>query len=317
MITVKRGLLYEIGGFLPHTRALVVTDSGVPREYAEAVCACCEATLLTLPQGEESKNTDSLQRLLSALLHGGFHREDAVIAVGGGMVCDIAGLAASLYERGMKLYLVPTTVLAQVDASIGGKNAVNFGSVKNLIGTFYEPTAVLIDPDLTVTLPSRERASGLAEAIKMGVTLDEKLLQAVEENDYETVVTRSVAAKSRIVSLDKTDRSIRRVLNFGHTVGHALEATRFLPHGECVALGMLCMSSEEVRARLLPLYQTLGLPCTVMFDPSAVKEKITQDKKATADGILVTLADKIGVYHEECLSADAILSRLAVIKEQL
>ena len=316
MIQIERGLLSHIGDFLPHGKTLVLTDDGVPSVYAKTVCgALSQATLLTVPQGEGSKSLSTLQTVLETLTNAHFTRLDTLVAVGGGVVCDLGGLAASLFGRGMRLVLVPTTVLAQVDASVGGKNAVNFGGIKNVLGTFYTPEEVLIDPAATETLPQRETASGLAEAVKMGVTLDPVLFSLFETDfSYDEVVSRAVADKSRIVSLDPTDRNARRVLNFGHTVGHAIEATTSFTHGESVALGMLCLSSERVRSRLLPVLQKLGLPTQAKVVPAALLDRISHDKKAERDGIRVIFAEDIGTYREELLSVSDLEQTLSFIE---
>ena len=318
MIHIERGLLSHIGDFLPKRKTLVLTDDGVPPVYAKTVAdALSHATVLVVPQGEGSKSLATLQTVLQALLDGHFTRLDTLVAVGGGVVTDLGGLAASLFGRGMNLILIPTTVLAQVDASVGGKNAVDFGGVKNVLGTFYQAEEVLIDPALTETLPPRQIASGLAEAIKMGVTLDRTLFSLFETGgSYDEIVTRAVENKSRVVSLDPTDRNARRVLNFGHTVGHALEATTSLSHGESVSLGMLCLSSETVRKRLIPVLQNVGLPTKATFDVSAVLDRITHDKKAEGDKIRAIFAEEIGAYRETLLSVSEIGQTLSFIKEE-
>ncbi|MBD9097915.1 MAG: iron-containing alcohol dehydrogenase, partial [Ruminococcaceae bacterium] len=202
-VHIERGTLRRAGEILPlNRRVLVVTDSGVPKEYAETVCAQCAApTAVTLPSGEETKSFSSLQALCRVMLEKGFTRTDAVVAVGGGVIGDLAGFAASVYMRGIDFFNFPTTLLSQVDSSIGGKTAVNFEGVKNVIGTFYQPSAVLIDPLTLDTLPKRQIASGMAEVIKMAATFDADLFEALENGNLpiEEIIARALQIKARVV----------------------------------------------------------------------------------------------------------------------
>ncbi|MBE6656585.1 MAG: 3-dehydroquinate synthase, partial [Ruminococcaceae bacterium] len=184
-ITIARGALSCVGELLNLSRrVLVVTDEGVPSEYAEAVAkAALSPTLITLPTGEGTKSLRSFEKLLSLMLKKGFTRRDCVVAVGGGVVGDLAGFAASAYMRGIDFYNIPTTLLSQVDSSIGGKVAVNLDGIKNCVGAFYPPTAVVIDPDVLKTLPHRQVASGLTEALKMSMTHDEALFELFEKGE--------------------------------------------------------------------------------------------------------------------------------------
>ena len=173
-IVVERGLLARASHHLNlNRRVLIVTDSGVPAEYAETVAAQCrESIICTVEQGEGSKSPEMFEKLLQMMLDNGFSRKDLVIAVGGGVVGDLSGFAASAYMRGIDFYNIPTTLLSQIDSSIGGKTAINFGGVKNIVGAFYQPKKVLIDPDLLKTLPHRQISNALAEAVKMALTSD-------------------------------------------------------------------------------------------------------------------------------------------------
>ena len=184
-IELCRGALARAGELIPmQRRVLVVTDSGVPAEYADTVASFAkEAVKITVPQGEESKCFEQLQRLLAAMLDAGFTRKDAVVAVGGGVVGDLSGFAASMYMRGIDFYNIPTTLLSQVDSSIGGKTAVDFHGYKNVIGAFYQPKKVIIDPNVLSTLDKRQVAAGMAEAIKMSLTSDADMFRMLEEAD--------------------------------------------------------------------------------------------------------------------------------------
>ncbi len=308
-IHLERGILGECGKILRlDRRVLVVTDSGVPEEYARAVMDACRfPTLITLPEGEGSKSLSSLEGLLSAMLGAGFTRTDAVVAVGGGVIGDLAGLAASLYMRGIDFYNIPTTLLAQVDSSIGGKTAVDLLGVKNCVGAFYQPKAVLIDPDVLSTLPRRQLAAGLAEAIKMAATSDAALFERIEAEDdpytiLDEIILGSLRIKRSVVEADEREGGLRRVLNFGHTLGHGYESAAALSgllHGECVALGMLRLSSSAVRARLLPLLRRVGLPTESPLSADEVLSAVAHDKKADGDSIRYIYVETIGSFTEK------------------
>ena len=230
-VIAERGCLSRASELLNLSRrVLIVTDDGVPAQYAAAVAAQCkEPLVVSVPQGESSKSFTSLQQLLKHMISHHMTRNDCVVAVGGGMVGDLAGLAASLYMRGVDFYNIPTTLLAQVDSSVGGKTAVNFDGIKNIAGTFYQPKRVLLDSDVLVTLPRRQLAAGLAEALKMAITSDPELFIIFEQGDtfprLDDIIRRSVAVKARVVAADERESGLRRVLNFGHTIGHAIEST--------------------------------------------------------------------------------------------
>ena len=249
-------------------RVLVVTDSGVPEEYAETVAgACRQARICTVPAGESSKNMGSYQQLLGEMLALGMGRGDCVVAVGGGMVGDLAGFAAATYMRGVDFYNVPTTLLAQVDSSVGGKTAIDMNGVKNIVGAFHQPRAVLIDTDTLRSLSRRQMAAGLAESVKMAMTCDAALLELIESSsdlpaDLPEIIARSLSIKARVVEQDPTEQGLRCVLNFGHTIGHAVEscAGGKLLHGECVAMGMLPMCGPALRPRLTNILRKCGLP---------------------------------------------------------
>ncbi|MBQ9189853.1 MAG: 3-dehydroquinate synthase [Clostridia bacterium] len=301
-ILIERGALQAVGThFALDRKALVLTDDGVPPQYAEAVAAACQTpVLMTVPQGEGSKSFAVLERILDRMLEAGFSRRDCVVTVGGGVVSDLGGFAASVYMRGIDCYTVSTTVLSSVDASVGGKTAINFAGIKNVIGAFKQPKDVLIDPDTLKTLPARQVHNGLAEAVKMALTSDADLFSMFEngdpEKDIDEVIARAVMIKRDVVERDETEQNLRRILNFGHTIGHGIEsaANGALYHGECVAVGMLPMCSEPVQARLLPVLKKLGLPTHAALDPKDVYAALTHDKKANADHVAVVRVDEIG-----------------------
>ncbi len=303
-ITVESGSLSRAGERMHLSRrVLIVTDSGVPTEYVQTVAAQCAApTVVTVPAGEDSKNLTMFGTLLSRMLAENFTRTDCVVAVGGGVVGDLSGFAAACYMRGIDFYNIPTTLLAQVDSSVGGKTAVNLDGVKNCVGTFWQPRAVLIDPATLATLPKRQIANGMAEVVKMALTSDAELFGMLEAGlaDTETVITRSLQIKKAVVEADEREGGLRRVLNFGHTLGHGIESAAGLHgllHGECVALGMLPLCAPEVRARLLPLLKRLGLPTVLPVPTETVLGAVCHDKKCDGGAVSYVYVPRVGEYE--------------------
>ncbi len=284
-------------------RVMIVTDDGVPRTYVECVKAQCKTpVVVTLPAGEASKNIDNFTSILSVMLDEGFTRGDCVVAVGGGVVGDLAGFVSATYMRGIDFYNFPTTLLSQVDSSVGGKTAVDLGGVKNPIGAFKQPEAVVIDPATLATLDKRQFAAGMAEVVKMAATHDAALFANIETgnaiDNICDVIRAALAVKRQVVEQDETEGGLRRVLNFGHTVGHAIEsdADGRLLHGECVGLGMLYMCAPAVRARLAAILEKLGLPTTYDATPADLMSYITVDKKARGDSIHYVWVEEIGSF---------------------
>lgn len=301
-ITIESGALHRAReSFNLDRRVLIVTDSGVPADYAQAIAAQCHApTVVTLPQGEVSKNLSNFEYLLTRMLECGFTRTDCVVAVGGGVVGDLSGFAAACYMRGIDFYNVPTTLLAQVDSSIGGKTAVDLCGVKNCVGAFWQPRGVLIDPNVLSTLPRRQLANGMAEAIKVSLTSDAALFEQFERADtpcLETVILRALTVKQQVVEQDECESGLRKILNFGHTLGHGIESAAGLGgllHGECVALGMLPMCAADVRAQLLPVLQKIGLPTTLQTDPNEILAAVCHDKKCDGETVSYIWVPQVG-----------------------
>ena len=280
-------------------KALIFTDSGVPGEYTEKIKEKCnEAFVYTIEQGEESKNLANFEAVLNFMAQNRFTRTDCVIAVGGGVVGDLAGFIAASYMRGIDFYNVPTTLLSQVDSSIGGKVAIDLGGYKNIVGAFYQPKCVLIDPETLLTLDIRQIRAGLVEALKMATTSDPVLFEIFESdeylNDIEEVILRSLLIKKGIVERDVNEKGERKVLNFGHTVGHAIESSTNLIHGEAVAIGMLYMCDESVKTRLLTILDEMGLPLDIEIDAKLLYDFILRDKKADGDFITITYVSEVG-----------------------
>lgn len=304
-IFMERGVLKKAGELLNLNRkCLIVTDSGVPAEYAKTISSfCAEYELVTIPQSEASKSFDNYKMLSETLLKNGFTRTDCAIAVGGGVVGDLTGFVASTFMRGIDFYNIPTTLLSQVDSSIGGKVAINLSNVKNIIGAFHQPKCVLIDPDVLETLPKRQISNGLAEAFKMSLTSDEKLYDIFKNGDavekIDEVIERSLRIKAYVVEQDEKENGLRKILNFGHTLGHGIESEEELNgmyHGECVALGMIPMCGEKIREEVKKILISIGLPTKINGNLEKMLDAATHDKKCDGAYISVIRVNEVGSF---------------------
>ncbi len=304
-ILVERGILANANEHLDlNRRVLIVTDSGVPEAYAKTVAQQCkEGIICTVEEGESSKSLEAFGKLLQTMLDHGFSRKDCVVAVGGGVVGDLSGFAASAYMRGIDFYNIPTTLLSQIDSSIGGKTAINFGGVKNIVGAFYQPKKVLVDPVLLKTLPQRQISNGLAEAVKMALTSDKELFNILENKDIESnmdeIIIRSLNIKKNVVEQDEKESGLRKILNFGHTIGHGIESSEGMSqlyHGECVALGMIPMCGEAIRPRVIEILKKCNLYREIKYDWEKITEAAFHDKKADGDTVTVTRVNEIGSF---------------------
>ena len=303
-ITVGRDLLNDASKYFNlDRRVFIVTDEGVPKEYAEAISSHAKISkIYTVKEGEGSKSIDTYRDVLNAMCEFGMSRNDCMVAVGGGVVGDLTGFIASTYMRGIDYYGVPTTLLSQVDSSVGAKCAINLGGVKNIVGSFYRPRAVLIDTDTLKTLSKRILASGIAESIKMAVCRNKDLFEYLEANDFtdenaEYIITESLKIKIDVVEKDERESGLRKILNFGHTFGHGIEAVEGLGglyHGECVALGMLPLAEECVRKRLKTALKKHGLPTVWNGDTECALKFTVHDKKTRGDSIDAIVCDEIG-----------------------
>lgn len=298
----------------------VISDSNVGPLHAERIADACrlrklDVTLLTFPAGEESKSRERWARLTDELLDAGLGRDGCIVAVGGGVTTDLAGFVAATYMRGVPVVQVPTSYLAMIDASVGGKTGVDVEEGKNLVGAFHPPVAVVADTGLLRTLPAEERREGLVEAVKHGAILDEAHLHALEARlddllaaDPEAateVVLASVALKADVVSHDERESGYRQILNFGHTVGHALEAASGyrLGHGSAVALGMLAeaemgermgVTRAGVRRRLAGILDALTSPAAELPSAAEASEYLGRDKKARGGHPRYVLLEDVG-----------------------
>jgi len=315
-------------------KILIITDTNVGNLYLKKVTSLLKDKYIfetyLLPPGEINKNQMYLSEIWEILTRKKFHRNDCIISLGGGVISDIAGLAASTFSRGIKLFLIPSTLLSQIDASIGGKNAINFSGTKNIIGTFYSPSAVLIDISLLNSLTPKEISNGMGEVIKYSLIMPtdffEYLEKSVSENIYQAkaikyIIWRCTQFKVDIVNRDPYEENIRKILNFGHTFGHAIESfysyERY-SHGESIALGMLmaCRLSIYLKRfsrkqyyRVESLLNKFGLPTTLPNDfyPEIAIDYMKNDKKNTHEGITLIIPIMIGKVEEIIITDEKLI----------
>jgi 3-dehydroquinate synthase len=304
-IWVGDGLIKHVSDYIPagHEKVVIIADRKVDGLYGDDVVASfspeTEVHRLTVPSGERSKAWATAGQLLEEMAALKIRRHDLVVSLGGGVATDLGGYVASVYQRGIKLAHVPTTLLGQVDAAIGGKTGVNLRSAKNMAGTFYQPSAVVADTEVLATLSARQFRSGMAEVVKYGLTFDSEILEMIGQRpgkgpagkDLNDLVAQCAAIKADVVSQDELDTGRRILLNYGHTLGHALEAAggyrKFL-HGEAISVGMAfaakvaelmgLLSADDV-ALHQEILGAVGLPVKASFDEAAVTEAWDRDKK--------------------------------------
>lgn len=307
-VIIQKNILENVENYIDiNKKILIVTDDGIPEIYIDLIVNKINNPLIfKIKQGEKSKNLDNTMQIIDILMENDFSRNDIVIALGGGVVGDLAGFASSIYKRGLNFINIPTTLLAQVDSSIGGKTAIDHNNVKNIIGSFYPPKKVLIDPNTLKTLDKRQLHAGLVESIKMAMTFDERLFELIEQslnifNDIENIIYQSLLIKKDVVEKDEKESGLRKVLNFGHSIGHGLESyfdMKYL-HGECVGLGMLYMVDESLKERLIKLLKKYDLPIKIEYDKDEVFKYILKDKKADSEYIDIIKVDKLATYKIE------------------
>src|SRR5579872_790366 len=323
------------------SRICIVTHPGLRAAYAQPLAARLQAlgssvSMVPIPAGERYKTLSTVSRLYDAFGRAGLDRRSLVVAVGGGVLGDTAGFAASTYLRGIRVVQAPTTLLAQVDSSVGGKTGVDLPAGKNLVGAFHQPSLVLIDPDTLRTLPARELRSGLAEVIKYGIIYDADFFAAIERSMCELLrrsvapigraIVRSCQIKAEVVCEDETEQGLRAILNFGHTVGHALESItsyRRYKHGEAISIGMVTASHvgevlgvtpPAVTRAIRDILTSAGLPVDFPADIDAdrILAAAARDKKTEGGRLRFVLARRIGeVYVQDDVPASAIVDAIA------
>ena len=312
--------LVNVSEYLPENKKVVIiTDEKINAVYGHQFPKA--DLIITIPQGESNKSLKTLEYIFDKMADAEIDRSSFVLGIGGGIVCDVAGFAAAIYMRGISFGFVSTTLLSQVDASVGGKNGVNFGGYKNLVGTFSLPEFVICDPEMLKTLPQNELISGMAEVVKHGLIADANLFEFIEQNTdkirkYDlNVLTRfvhdSVIIKSNIVNEDVKEKGVRRILNFGHTIGHAIEKNTGMQHGMAISIGMVMAAKISVARelisksdadRIISLLEKIGLPVTLPVDPTILLDAIKRDKKRDRDEIHFVLLTKIGKAFSENIS---------------
>ena len=328
-VHIGNGLLDKAGelvkSIMPNSRMAIITDSNVAPLYAEKLQNSLNgvgigSSVYVFPAGEKSKRLSTVEDILEWMAREGFSRSDAVVALGGGVTGDMAGFAAAIYLRGIKYVQIPTTLLAAVDSSVGGKTGVDLRSGKNLAGAFKQPELVLCDTDTLKTLHPHEIADGMAEVIKYGVLFSEQLFFKLENNDVQDmtdIIAQCVALKGHIVEIDETEQNERKLLNFGHTLGHAIEKCSdfTISHGHAVAIGMalivrageqMGITDADTADRLKKCLIRHNLPVDCEYESGALAAAAMSDKKRAGDSITLVLAKCIG----ECVLNKVPLDRL-------
>lgn len=316
--------LENLHSYLNRKQAVIITDDNVARFYEKDFP---KAHVIRIGAGEGVKTLETAQRIYQRLIELEADRSVFLLGIGGGIVCDVTGFAASTYLRGVRFGYVPTTLLAQVDASVGGKTGVNFMGYKNMVGVFNQPEFVVCDPAVLKTLPRRELASGFAEIVKHAAIADESYFTYLETNAdsalaldpevLQRVIYDSVVIKADIVSRDETEKGERRKLNFGHTFGHAVEKTAGIPHGEAVSIGMIVAALLSLNRKLInesdvdrirQLLVRFNLPVAIQADQAKILDALAKDKKREGDGIHFVLLCGIGRAVVEKIGLDELES---------
>ena len=300
-IHIKRGLIKGLKTLLDvPNETVLITDTNIPSAVLDAVKAAWGANLMVvLEPGERSKTLAAYEDIVKQMLAAGLSRATTVIAVGGGVVGDLAGFVAATYQRGLPWINIPTSLLAMVDASVGGKTAVNLDQHKNMLGAFHHPEAVIIDPDVLDTLPERHMQNGYAEVIKAALIHDRTLYTMLQEDSgtLEARILRAIKVKQYYVEADPKDGHLRHMLNFGHTLGHAFEAL-YSPtylHGECVAAGMrLMVRGTHLEAPVNTVLDQYGLTAMPPIDKKAMIAVLRADKKRRGDTLTVIKLKALG-----------------------
>ncbi len=317
-----------------YSNALIVTDKNIPQELLRQLQLVLpiKSAKVFLQSGDKQKNIENVQKIWQALLDFGCDRKSLVINIGGGAIGDLGGFAASTYMRGLDFLQIPTTLLSQVDASVGGKVGINFEGIKNLVGTFQQPIAVIIDVDTLVSLPKREFISGFAEIIKHGIISDKEYLQIVtskKPEDYSKkelveIIKKSCQIKANIISADEKEEGSRKLLNFGHTIGHAIESLSLnsdfpLLHGEAISIGMFIEAKISkalglISSKDLELIKNVllnaGLPVSfIKFKTEDILSRIKSDKKNIKGKVNFTLLKGIGQAIYDQTPSESIISQ--------
>ena len=331
-VIIERGILNKASSVLGFdkktSKILIVTDDGIPVQYVDTlknniINSNSNNTVFvyTIKQGEESKSFINYSSILDYLIDNEFTRTDTVIALGGGVVGDLAGFVSATYMRGISFINIPTTLLSQVDSSIGGKTAIDKKGYKNLVGAFYPPEKVLIDPNVLATLDKRQFMAGLVEALKMGLTSDKDLYELIKTSndiykDIDIVIEKALRVKKDVVEKDPHEKHLRKILNFGHTIGHAIESSgKFnLLHGECVGIGLLYMVPTDLEEEIKAVLIKYNLPTKSDIENTISKEDlfkyISLDKKRSNKDITIIEVKVPGTFEINRINLEEIKNYL-------
>ena len=342
-VTIGSGVISQVGTILKDvapgiTKALVVSDTNTKALYADKVKALIEAEGIevseyTFEAGEQSKNIDTIAAMWGVMAKAGFTRTDAIVSVGGGVAGDMSGFAAATFLRGIKVVQVPTSLLAMVDACVGGKTGIDLKEGKNLVGAFHQPSAVIEDADFLASLSDEVFTEGMAEVIKYACIMDTELYEILKEHSSEgiairdnselmdRIVTKCVSDKAYVIEVDEHDNGLRQTLNFGHTIGHVIERNSHfqLAHGVCVAKGMGIILDAGVAAgridkeeadKMKDLIAAYGLPVQDTITPEDAVSGALNDKKKRGNTISLIVVDKIGEAQIVKMTPDDLLAFL-------
>ncbi|MFV0502361.1 MAG: 3-dehydroquinate synthase [Lachnospirales bacterium] len=294
-------------------KVMIVTDGNIHKHWYHKINFPHD--LIILPDGENTKSFHYVETIMKEMLKKNYTREDTLVAFGGGVIGDLTGFVASMYMRGIDFIQIPTTLLSQVDSSVGGKTAINFSGHKNIVGAFYQPKFVLIDTNTLTTLDERQFNNGMAEIIKYGCILDLELFNSLKKPlSLEKIIYRCLELKGKVVEADEKEKGLRKILNFGHTIGHGIESFKEykLFHGECVAIGMASITTDlELKKEIIRLLDKYNLPTTTDYNKDEVFKIIQNDKKAKANNeIDIIVLEEIGKCKVEKVSIKEIYNLL-------
>ena len=337
-IEIKKYLLDEIGvkllSFKSLSKVCIITDINVHKLYTHHLVQSLtntgfEVHKIVFDNGENTKSFEHLEQIINYLADEKFTRSDLLIALGGGVIGDLTGFAASIYQRGMDYIQIPTTLLAAVDSSVGGKTAINLHAGKNLVGTFWQPKAVYLDTALLETLPKKELQNGLSEIIKSGVILDKSILQKLDSHEpselgmiIEDLIISAINVKKQIIEIDERDSGLRQILNLGHTIGHSIEkCSNFtIPHGMAVAIGLMAIvkisekkgtAKKHMSLFLSQLYEKYSFDLSCKFTAAQLAKAANSDKKRHGDAITIAVPQEFG----KCTLQDVNINQLEELFE--
>ncbi len=313
-------LLEKIDEYIPsnvlNNKVMIISDENIPSSYRKKILDKIKYGYeYIIHPGEVSKTLQTYEKILKSLLEKQFSRTDTIIALGGGVVGDLAGFVASSYKRGCKFINIPTSTLSMVDSSIGGKVAVNLEHVKNVVGAFYQPLCVLIDFETLKSLPKRQYYNGLVEAMKMGLIMDKTLLSLFDDidNNLEEIIYRSLDAKRKIVEEDEKETGLRKILNFGHTIGHGIESAYLgeIYHGEAVGFGMIPWIKDlELKNQVLNYLNKMNIKKPILNKTDQIYQAVLNDKKRQQNEITIIQLEAIEKYKMVNISINELYQKI-------